>query len=159
MSLAITDNYITAQEAESVLNYLNGIFAATPGERGIKRFGLTNSYSSNKISSEIPEALNYLVQKLIDDGFATEIRHVTVNRYDPGQSIPFHTDSKEAGDVITIISLNSDCVMLFKKGKNAVAVTVPANSLTQFKGSHRWDMKHSIQPVSKLRYSIVFRKH
>lgn len=83
-----------------------------------------------------------------------------MNRYKPDHTIPFHVDNPEAGAKITIISLASDTVLQFKDKKNKLdSYDVPARSLTQFSNEHRWNMQHSIQPVSKLRYSIVFRKH
>lgn len=159
MSYTVVKNYLSTQEAESVIHYLNGIFRVNPA-RGIKRFGLTNSYASNKESDRIPEALQYLVDKLTHDGYIEDVKHVTVNRYDPGQLIQYHTDNKEAGEIITVLSLNNDAVMLFKDDKNKVIkVPLPASSLLQFSEEHRWKMKHSIEPVAAMRYSIVFRKH
>lgn len=160
MSLTVIKDYLTTQEADSVVSYLDGLFKARTGkDRGIMRFGLTRSYGSNKASDTIPPTLSNLASKLIDDGFCPEIRHVTVNRYDPGQSIAYHVDSPEAGDKITVISLASDAVMLFmdKKGK-VTEHDIPARSLVQFSDEHRWNNKHGIKPVKKLRYSIVFRK-
>lgn len=160
MSVVVVKNYLTDQEAESVLNFLNRSFSAKTGpERSVQRFGATVSYGSNKVSDAIPPALQYLCDKLEIGGYCSDIKHVTVNRYDPGQTIPFHTDTKKAGDIITIISLASDAVMLFKndRGVNSRFV-IPANSLTQFSDEHRWKMKHSIEPVKETRYSIVFRK-
>lgn len=160
MSYTIIRNYITDQEAESLIPYLNSILPAKPGlERNVARFGVTKSYSSNRVSTDIPPALQYLCNKLIDDGYEKEIAHVTVNRYDKGQSIPWHTDSKEAGEIITIISLNSDVTILFKDLKNKIKeVPLPKNSLLQFDGDTRYKDKHSLKPVDDLRYSIVFRK-
>lgn len=160
--ITIIPNYITQQESDSVIEYLKTLF--DEGKKGLNRsvlrFGLTRSYSSDKASDTIPDTLKYLADKLIDDGYCSEIRHVTVNRYKPGQTIPFHIDNPEAGARITIISLASDAVLQFKDKKNKVDnYDVPARSLTQFSDEHRWNMQHSIMPVSKLRYSIVFRKH
>ena len=153
-------NFLTEQEVESIQNFLNKSFSGKKGvDRTIQRFGELKSYGSNKISDEIPEPLRYLIYKLEDGGWVQDIKHVTVNRYDAGQSIPFHIDNHEAGDTITIISLLSDATMLFKNDKGRVTSTpVPANSLFQFSGEHRTKMKHSIEPVESTRYSIVFRK-
>lgn len=154
-------NYLKPQLEQDVLNFLDKSFSGKTGkDRSILRFGETLSYSSNKVSDTIPEMLMKLTQKIEDDGFVSDIRHVTVNRYDVGQSIAFHVDSKEAGDVITVLSLASDAVMLFKDNKGKVSrQPVPANSLLQMTDEHRYKMKHSIEPVQAVRYSIVFRKH
>lgn len=159
MSFYRCDNYISHQEAADVLKFVQELFPVSAKDRSVRRFGLTNSYASDKVSAEIPPVLQYLIDKLVSDEYVRNIRHVTVNRYEPGQTIPFHIDSKEAGDMITIISLNSDCVMLFKEGNRTTQEYVPANSLVQFDGAERWEKKHSIEPVKDLRYSIVFRKH
>lgn len=160
--ITITPNYLTQQESDSIVEYLNRLFSESKKgfNRSVRRFGLTRSYGSDKVSDIIPDTLKYLADKLVDDGYCEEIRHVTVNRYEPGQTIPFHVDSPEAGAKITIISLASDAVLQFKDKKNKLdSYDVPARSLTQFSDEHRYELQHSIKPVSKLRYSIVFRKH
>lgn len=157
MSFVLNKNYLTAQEAESLISFLQTLFSPK-SERAVARFGITRSYASDKRSSIIPEPLNWLVRKIQDSGFVEEIGHVTVNRYLAGQTIPYHIDNSEAGDMITIVSLGSDCKLLFKNNKDYKEFDVPANSLIQFMDDLRWKYKHSVSDITETRYSIVFRK-
>lgn len=159
MSYKVTPNYITDSEAEEVLAYLNSIFIpSTFNTRSVERFGKYRSISpiKNKI---IPPVLQFLCDKLQADGLASDIHHVTVNRYDPGQIIPWHIDNKWYGKVVTIISLGSEATLVFRNNKEIIEVVIPPNSLTQFKDDIRWKYEHSIKPVPGLRYSLVFRNN
>lgn len=83
---------------------------------------------------------------------------ITVNEYYKEQSIAPHVDSQTSGNIISILSLITDAIMVFEKGKERHEVLLPARSLMQMRGEIREEWAHSIKPVKNNRYSIVFRK-
>lgn len=160
MSFIIQKNYITKEQAASLEDFAVKLFYNTGATRGIARFGKTNSYSSDKVSSKIPEELQWLVSKLEVSGIVDEIGHITINRYLPFQSIPPHIDNHEAGDIITILSIGGDCNIIFiGNKKDTKSYHIPPNSLVQFMDELRWKYKHTVADIKTTRYSFVFRKH
>ena len=64
----------------------------------------------------------------------------TVNRYEPGQGIPHHTDTHSCCDeAISSLSLLSDVVMIFTdcRTKDVVPVDLPRRSLLVMSGASR----------------------
>ena len=160
MSFVKVNNFLSSENADNMLKFLATLPYNSSGERGVVRYGKTLSYSSNKISEHIPEPIEtILISRLQAKGFVEEVGHVTVNRYLPNDTIPFHTDNHEAGEIITIVSLGGSCNMLFKNNKHTLTYEVPNNSLIQFMDELRWKYKHSVSDIKETRYSIVFRKH
>lgn len=159
MSFIIQKNYITHEQAAQLEDFAVKHFYNSGRDRGIARFGKTNSYSNNKISDKIPQELQWLITKLEVSGAVDEIGHVTVNRYLPLQTIPPHIDNHEAGEIITILSIGGDCKMNFSNGKSSKSYDIPPNSLVQFMDDLRWKFKHTVTDIHKTRYSFVFRKH
>jgi alkylated DNA repair dioxygenase AlkB len=159
MSFIIQKNYITHKQADELQDFAVKLFYNSGPTRAIARFGKTNSYSSDKVSDKIPEELQWLIRKLEVSGSVDNIGHVTINRYLPLQTIPPHIDNHEAGDIITILSIGSDCTMLFTGKKDNQSHFVPANSLVQFMDDLRWKYKHTVKDIISTRYSFVFRKH
>lgn len=114
----------------------------------VLRFGSSIPYADNIVSKEIPD-----IFKTIE---GIEFDSVTINEYLPGQSIPFHIDREQGGEIIYVISLLSDAVIKFKKGHDMRKFFMPRYSLVQFSGDLRWNWRHSVQADEK-RYSIVLR--
>ena len=95
---------------------------------------------------------------------------IQINEYYPGQGVDPHVDSKNNGELITILSLGSHTVLNFKnKKEQTIPMFLPNGSLFQMWGELRYKWTHSIEPKLydtidgiKLertkRYSIVFRK-
>ena len=78
-------------------------------------FGYTFSYESNSaltagpFPAKIPELCEKVIDRLMAANFA-QVRpdQITVNLYEPGQGIPFHTDTHSAfEDAIVSLSLFS----------------------------------------------------
>lgn len=83
---------------------------------------------------------------------------VTINEYQPGHSIAPHIDSTKFDDPIAILSLLSPATMVLHPPLgDTVDVLLPARSLAILSGEVRYQWKHSIRPVDKLRYSVVYR--
>ena len=145
MSFIIQKNFVTKEQAASLEDFAVKHFYNSGPSRGIARFGKTKSYSSDKVSDNIPEELQWLISKLEVNSIVEDIGHVTINRYLPLQTI-------------TILSIGGECTMLFT-GKDKQSYNVPANSLVQFQDELRWKYKHTVADIIQTRYSFVFRKH
>jgi alkylated DNA repair dioxygenase AlkB len=169
LGLTILPDFITAAEEQDLLaGIAQTADLAKPamGNRqgremyrnSIQRFGCNKIYPGNHISKSIPAYFEPVIAKLL----AAQLLRgqpdaITVNEYLTGQSIQPHIDSKDAGPVITVLSLLSDATMLFELGAQDFTVELPARCLTQMRGVIRADWQHSILPVNSRRYSIVFR--
>jgi len=124
----------------------------------IQRYGSTIPYRNNMAASKIPKFLDMLSDKLIENKLVEEKPDsITINQYYIGQAILPHIDSPGSGKVITVISLNSDSTMKFRKDEEEFSIELPRRSLIQIKGEIRELWEHSIDPVKEERYSIVFR--
>jgi len=124
------------------------------------RYGSDLPYKSNMVSSIIPEYFNFILDRLVEKNLVkTRPASVTINEYFEGQKISAHIDSKESGQIITVLSLLSETKMIFSKRKEKLNYTVPlpAKSLMQISGEIRDSWEHSTEPAIDLRYSIVFR--
>lgn len=165
--LTITENYISEHKSNQLISKLEEMFKDSKTseyggrDRFIRRFGSKKPYGNNVVSGKIPTFLNWFIDEIVFDDIMREPDHVTCNMYLEGQTIPFHVDSRESGDVITVLSLGTDATMLLRHAKNRkdlTTINLPPNSLLQLKAEARWDYQHSILPVKTTRYSIVLRK-
>lgn len=160
LGLSIIPDFITAEEELELLNFIGPANAKgkTSGRNTIKRYGSALPYSSNMVSSAVPEQLDKYCQKLVDAKLL-DIKpdSVTVNEYLQGQVITPHIDSKSSGAVITVLSLKSEATMVLTKGKCKQSVVLLPRMLLQMKDDIRNKWMHSVDPVKDIRYSIVFR--
>lgn len=161
--VTVIEDYLSSEQADSLVKKVELLFGggSATRDRSIRRFGSRKPYGGDFVGAKIPPFLENLIDGLVFDDLCKEPDHVTVNKYYPGQSIPFHVDSKESGEVIVILSLGSDASMILRNVKNKndmQIVELPKNSLLLLQGAARWDYQHSINPVKSIRYSLVFRK-
>lgn len=135
---------------------------SSKGRNKVLRYGSKLPYNAPMQGKIIPWWLDGIIQRLtIKDHLRETPDHVTINEYQIGQSIDWHVDSKTSGPIITVLSLNSDAIMLLRDKNDHTTrrvVILPARSLLTMDGIERWDWEHTIEPVPDLRYSIVFRK-
>lgn len=125
----------------------------------IYRYGSNLPYSGPIKSKKLPDWIAFVIDRLLTQNLLTERPdHLTINEYHKGQSIDWHIDSKTSGDIISVLSLESDAVMDIRKDKSFGTMQLPPRSLIQMTGEHRWDWAHSIQPLKGHRWSLVFRK-
>lgn len=154
--LSLIENYLTSGQAEKLLSQIAS--SEKSGARNIKRWGSKRPYFSNIISTEIPEYLQELCEKLHSEKLTASVPDsVTINEYYESQGIPWHKDSPASGDTIIVISLLSDAVMGFKKTEEK-QILLPKDSLLKLTLEARWEWQHCIYPVREKRFSIVFRK-
>jgi len=165
LGFSMIENFITPEEEVEILSHITEVKAKKiPTRNSIKRYGSSAPYRGNIVSKSIPDFLESLAVKLVEQGLMEKKPDsVTINQYCVGQGITPHVDSITSGPVITILSLLSDATMRFHlkgaKGKTVetIASAYPARALVQMKEKIRHLWQHSVDPVKSDRYSIVFR--
>lgn len=160
IGLSILPDFITDEEEQTLLANIGAIEVKKlpKGRSKIIRFGSEKPYDNFVKSPTIPDYLVLIAKKLLDAKLLDEMPdHVSINEYLPGGFIPKHVDSRESGQVITVLSLLSDAEMVFQKGNEKFTVQLPRKCLVQMKGEARWQYTHAIEKINETRYSIVFR--
>lgn len=160
LGLSLVCDFITSEEETKLLEKINKKeFKKSKSRNSIQRYGSSAPYKSNMVSDTIPDFLDEIATKLVEDGFLEKkSTSVTVNEYFTGQCIAPHIDSQESGAVITVLSLGCEATMVFNCKDLTHTVILPPRSIVQMKDDIRNKWKHSIEPVSGMRYSIVFRR-
>lgn len=160
IGLSILPDFISDEEENILLTHIGAIEQKIlpKGRSKIIRFGSSLPYDNFVKSETIPDFLLRIAQKLVEEKLVDEMPDsISINEYRPGGFIPRHIDSRESGEVITVLSLLSDTEMLFQKRNEKFTIALPRKSLVQMRGESRWKWEHSIPKVDNLRYSIVFR--
>ncbi|CAI5444618.1 unnamed protein product [Caenorhabditis angaria] len=153
--LEILDDYISEELESQLVDYLTKHQnLESLKHRAVVHFGHVFDYSTNsanewKEAEKIPEIIEKIVDRLLDDGFITERPdQITANIYEPGHGIPSHYDTHSAfNDPIVSLSLLSDVVMEFKDGANSARlapILLKKRSLCLIKGESRYRWKHGI---------------
>jgi len=163
--LVFIENFITDEEALSLIDNINQY--KKDNSKRITNHGPTNFISIyfgkrylKKESTEIPEFLSEISNRLVQKDILDTIPlGIAINEYKKGQKISAHIDRIESGEIVTILSLNSEATMVFvnTKNKERFELLLSKNSLVQMKNEIRYDWTHEILPVPNLRYSIMFR--
>ena len=153
-TLRVFENFIYPEEEIYLISQIPKVEKTERKVRtGIFRYGAyIPPYRNNIVSEEIPRWLRGF-SELID------YDHVTVNEYWDSQSLDYHYDSLESGEIISVLSLLGTGILSFKNKKGDMIHNVRAypRSLIQFSNELRYDWKHSFKSDDH-RYSIVFRK-
>jgi alkylated DNA repair dioxygenase AlkB len=151
-------DFVTKEEEARLISDIKTAMAGLPvnpvGRSRILRYGWDYDAEQNWLGA-FPVWLLFLSSTL------APFNSVSVNQYKPGDSIAHHTDSKDFGEPIQILSLGATAVMAFRRNKCCAlpfSLPLPARSLLTLAGEHRWNWTHSVRPVRSLRYSIVFRQ-
>jgi alkylated DNA repair dioxygenase AlkB len=134
------------------------------GNRRVVSFGLRYNYDRREVlpAPEPPAFLDSLRAKAAEfGGFSPHhLKQVGINEYRAGAGIGWHRDKPEFGDVIGV-SLVSPAKMRFRErhGQQWIrqVIVVEPRSIYVLSGPARMRWEHSIPPVSRLRYSIMFR--
>jgi alkylated DNA repair dioxygenase AlkB len=164
LGLTLLPDFISLEEEKQLVDGIASTYRPSLGmvsakhRNSIHRFGDGDIYKDNLVSNVIPDYFAPAINKLIAQQLiAGQPDAVTVNEYLAGQQIHPHIDAREAGPVITVLSLLSPAVMLFTHGDDKFEVGLPPRSLVQMRDVIRTDWHHAILPVESTRYSIVFR--
>lgn len=162
LGINIIPDFITNDEENDILSHIKPKDPASrpvAGRNRIERYGSSVPYNNYISSRTIPEFLDRISTKLLESRLVkTRPLSVTLNEYFPGQRIGAHVDSKESGEVITILCLLSDATMVFQKKNEEFSLLLPARSLVQLMGEIRWEWTHAIPVIENKRYSLVFRQ-
>jgi alkylated DNA repair dioxygenase AlkB len=134
------------------------------GNRRVVSFGLRYNYDLREVlpAPELPAFLHGLRAKAAEfAGFSPyQLKQVGVNEYKAGAGIGWHRDKPEFGEVIGV-SILAPAKMRFRHrpGEKWLrrAILLEPRSIYLLSGPSRTRWEHSIPPVSRLRYSIMFR--
>jgi len=159
LGVTLTYDFITIEEELELLSKIKkNTPKKTKSRNSIQRYGSTAPYNSNMVSKTIPDYLDNLSDKLVANGFLeVKPNSVAINEYCTGQEITPHIDSKNSGEIITVLSLMSEATMVLTHKTLKHNLILPPRSIVQMRGESRNVWKHSINPVPSTRYSIVFR--
>jgi DNA oxidative demethylase len=110
-------------------------------------------------ASPIPDYLRPLRDRCAAEaGLAPEMLvQVTMTFYPAGAGIGPHKDAPYFGDAVVGVSLGSAARILFRHGKEKVALLLEPGSLLLISGPARNTWTHEMPPVPATRYSIYFR--
>ena len=160
--IKILENYITP-EYEQLLLSKQPKRAISPSthRNSISRFGSKLPYNA-VVNPTIPSYYEEILKRLRDDQII-DCDSISVNEYQPGQSINWHIDSPTSGPTIVVISLKGTATMGLRKlnekdENNYLSLSLPARSLLIMSGEERETWEHCIHPLLEHRFSVVFRK-
>lgn len=163
--LIFLDNFITQSEEQYLINSIKDYKTQNP--KLVANYG-SNNYASiyfgeryKKDPLVFPDFIKNLCDKLIRHHLVKEYPFgVAINEYQKGQKIGPHIDKPISGPIVTILSLNSNATMVFKKkGESDIVQELYPRSLIQMKGDIRDNWTHEILPVKDLRISLIFRSY
>lgn len=156
----LLSDFISPEEEAKVLENLKPSRAPHGIERNtILRYGSQLPYAGRSKSATLPEWVNFIVDRIMEKELLSERPdHLTINEYHKGQVIDWHIDSKGSGEVITVLSLESEALMGLKDKSGTTEFALTPRTLLQLSGDDRWKKKHCIYPVKSHRWSLVFRK-
>lgn len=172
--LSLTNDFITPEEEQSLLELLDKEPWNTNLSRRTQHYGYEYNYNDKEAKKEappIPEYCNYLVERMLEQGILKQRPdQMIVNEYKPGQGIAPHIDHvKYFADGIASISLGSDTVMDFidttnpSRKKHGV---LTRRSVLSMYGPARYKWRHGIAHRTSdpgcgkrgRRVSLTFRK-
>lgn len=163
--LIFLDNFINQTEEKELIEYIHDYKVKNP--KLVANYG-SNNYGSiyfgeryKKEPLVFPDFIKSLCDKLIRHNLVREYPFgVAINEYQKGQKIGPHIDKPISGPIVTILSLNSNATMIFKKkGEQDIVQELLPRSLIQMKGDIRDTWTHEILPVKDLRISLIFRSY
>ena len=121
-----------------------------------------NYEPSDRALSPAPPIPDYLLP--LRDRFAAALgvapetlAQATLTSYPPGAGIGRHKDAPFFGEPVIGVSLGSEARMIFRRGKEKVAMSLEPGSLLILSGPARSVWTHEMPPVAAARYSIYFR--
>ncbi|XP_026814450.1 alkylated DNA repair protein alkB homolog 8-like isoform X1 [Rhopalosiphum maidis] len=151
--LEIIDNFITEEEENFLLEYLNEHWSGSSSmkHRQVKHYGFEFNYDFNNVRYDtcdpIPKEFEFILNAIYLR-LNWRPNQITINKYLPGQGIPNHIDNITVFDeYILSLSLNSDIVMEFRKDLlKQNGIFIKAKSLLIMSGESRYEWTHGITP-------------
>lgn len=168
--LVLLEDFVTPEEEQSIIsNIVKTEYSPTKDRNSKQQFGVYKHTIEN-FDPIIPAWLDDLSEKIFQAGLLNQKPDsLSINEYFPGQGIHPHIDSKNNGEVITILALGGHTVFnLTRQNFDPIAIYFKPRSLLQMKREIRYLWQHSIEPRTsdiidgqkikrEKRYSIVFR--
>jgi alkylated DNA repair dioxygenase AlkB len=167
------ENFLSAQEEETLLNMINGVslhsfrFQGYEAKRRVASFGRDWNFEKRELTKgrDIPESFQWLVervgQKLAIP--ANDFVELLVTEYPVGSVINWHRDAPPF-ELIAGVSLHADCTFKLRPyekekqtKKSVISLPVKRRSLYVMEREAREQWQHSTLPVETVRYSITLR--
>lgn len=172
--LIYVDDFISDEEHDFLLQNIDSRPFSSELKRKVQHYGHKYDYKMRNIdysysAERIPDFLSFLTERVVSLGIIMPDQLI-VNNYEPGQGISPHIDKTDIfEDNIWCVSLISDIVMSFNKGKEIRDLLLKKNSLLILSGESRYQWTHSIasrkediingEVISRgRRVSLTFRK-
>jgi len=172
--LSLLPEFLTEAEEQQLLLRLEEHPWVTLTNRRVQHYGFDFLYGPNTVNpeaqkGELPAWTHTLLGQL-EAVAGVRFDQLTVNEYQPGDSIPPHTDSHSPfEEPLVSLSLGSDISMRFTKDAEGYSVYLPRRVLVLMTGEARYVWKHAIQQkrvdvykglasFRSRRVSLTFRK-
>ena len=172
--LSLFSEFISETEEQGLLARLEETPWETLTNRRVQHYGFDFLYGRNTVNpeaqkGELPVWTNALVEKL-EKVAGVRFDQLTVNEYQPGDSIPPHVDSHSPfEEPLVSLSLSAPISMRFTKEEEGYNVYLPRRVLVLMTGEARYVWKHAIQQKKvdiykglasfrSRRVSLTFRK-
>ena len=157
--LTVLDDFIAPDNAESLLEAIDAEpWRTDPGQRNTQHFGWSYDYLKRTLSpaAAIPYWAALLGQRLQDERIFDSLpNQIIVNDYAPNTGIAAHIDHVQSfGPVVASLSLNSHCVMNFRRGSKTappIPILLEPRSLLVLRDAARFEWFHDI-PESHVHY-------
>ncbi len=142
-------NAISEEKEKELLEFINN----QPYDNTLKRQTQQYGYKYNYINTQTvnkTQPIPDILLKLIDDLKLENINQIIINKYEPGEGISAHIDSKIFGDKVIGLSLQSGIIMEFTPLNNYLK-TEPTNlyleprSLFTMESDARYNYTHCIK--------------
>ncbi|MES2215654.1 MAG: alpha-ketoglutarate-dependent dioxygenase AlkB [Pseudomonadota bacterium] len=149
--LTYIPEYITQKAGSRLLDIIDGNSWNCELKRRTQHYGYKYDYTARLIDQSsylglLPDWLQELSRKLHQDKLFPEMPdQVIVNEYTQGQGIASHIDCVPCfGNTIASLSLNSLCLMDFKKDNKSASILLEPRSLILLSGEARYNWQHGI---------------
>jgi alkylated DNA repair dioxygenase AlkB len=168
------DGFVADAEEAALVDAISHVTFSAFEMRGVvarRRVAFFGHSYDRAEAQPIPEFLLPLRERiaawahLAPDAFAMAL----INEYPPGAPIGWHRDAPQY-DIVSGVSLMSDCRMRFRPYRSAAAIApkdtrraatheimLERRSGYLMTGASRTSYEHHIPPVGRLRYSVTFR--
>ena len=160
------ENFITQEEASGLVSFFDQEEFVVEGSRKVVMYGEKYHYKgSNGSPKPIPESLTRLTEKVKTEmGLQYDLNQILVNKYEPSNSLPPHSDNEGSirpDSSIMTVSLNAPAKIEFSNIKTGLKeeLDVAPNSLYEMSRQSQNYFKHQVisNTSDQARYSITFR--
>jgi len=154
----LIENYLIPEEEQNLITQINNQKWVVDYQRRLQYYNYRNElikpYALIPIPNPIPDFLNKIIDKMINDKIITNRPdQIIINEYKPGDGLKPHFDRKDYfSNEIVGVSLGSTTTLEFSNGSDKSNVFLPRRSLYILKDDARYLWKHGIVPK---KYDVV----